>query len=69
MDGRKGNQFWYGEFSVGEVQISRDNNNGQVVMVRRVNNEYPHNFWCNLYRLATGKDINPRGCLAKLFGF
>jgi hypothetical protein len=69
MESRNSNQFVFGEYSVGLLEDTKDRDNKPVVLIRLIANDYPHKFWCQLYELATGKSLNPKGCLAKLFGF
>jgi hypothetical protein len=57
----------YGEYSVGKLIDALDENEDPMVLIRRIDFEYPHNFWNNLYRLATGKSFES-GFLKKLFG-
>ncbi len=45
----------YGEFSVGKLVDTFDDDNNPVVYIQRLDFQYPHNFWNNLYKLATGK--------------
>ncbi|GHT69169.1 hypothetical protein AGMMS50239_35500 [Bacteroidia bacterium] len=69
INGRNSNQYVLGEFSVGDLEDVKDRDNQPMVLIRRIANDYPHKFWCQLYELATGKSLQPRGFLAKLFGF
>jgi hypothetical protein len=45
----------YGEYSVGELTNTFDDDNNNVVLLRRIDFQYPHNFWNNLYKVSTGK--------------
>lgn len=63
----------YGEFSVGKLFDTFDGkdekgNPKPVVLIQRIDFQYPYNFWNNLYKLATGKSLIPSGWFAKLFG-
>ncbi|HLO54368.1 MAG TPA: hypothetical protein VK169_08775 [Saprospiraceae bacterium] len=51
----------YGEFSVGKVVDTFDDKNDPVVFIQRLDFHYPHNFWNNLYKLATGKSFEGQG--------
>lgn len=60
----------YGEYSVGKVDNTKDEHQNNVVMLRRINFEHPHNFWNNLYKVTTGRsfDSGVRSFFKKLFG-
>lgn len=60
----------YGEYSVGELTNALDDKKQSVVLLRRINFHYPHSFWNNLYKVATGKNLEKTGFwafLKKLF--
>ncbi|NDV83909.1 hypothetical protein [Bacteroides sp. 51] len=69
IEGRDKHQFAFGEYSVGVLEDTRDRNGQPVVLIRRIANDYPHNFWCSLYKLATNKSLDSKSWLAKLFGY
>lgn len=63
----------YGEFSVGKLFDTFDGtdekgNPKPVVLIQRIDSQYPRNFWNNLYKLATGKSLVNEGWFDKLFG-
>lgn len=72
MKGRNA-KILYGEFSVGKVFDTVDGkdekgNPKPVVLIQRIDFQYPYNFWNNLYIVATGKPLIQKGWFSKLLG-
>jgi hypothetical protein len=68
----KNAKIFYRDYSIGKVlNVSERDETGEEkpsVLIKNINTEYPYIFWNKLYLLATGKSLEPLGCLAKLFG-
>lgn len=68
----KGAKIIYGEYSVGKLENTKDDEGKNVVLIRKVDYSYPHNFWNNLYTLISGKSFENKGgfsqLLKKIFG-
>ncbi len=62
----KGAKIIYGEYSVGKLENTKDDEGKNVVLIRKIDYGYPHNFWNNLYTLVTGKSFENKGWFSQL---
>lgn len=51
-------KVFYIDYSVGLVSDFIDDSGNSAVLIRRVDFQYPHNFWNKLYEFVTGKNLN-----------
>lgn len=57
----------WGEYSVGQILVSKINGTNFSSLVRR-NIIYPSRFWKKLYTVCTGKNLDQKTWIEKLFG-
>ena len=62
------NVVW-GKYSVGKLLVTRTENNPVAkVNIVEINLDYPDRLWKKLYQICTGKELDSKTLLEKLFG-
>jgi hypothetical protein len=57
----------WGEYSIGQILVSKVNG-VNVQEIVRINYDYPSRFWKKLYNICTGKNLDHKTWVEKLFG-
>ena len=57
----------WGEYSIGQILVSKINE-VNVQEIVRINYDYPSRFWKKLYTVCTGKNLDQKTWIEKLFG-
>ena len=59
----------WGKYSVGKLLVTRTENNPVAkVNIVEINLDYPDRLWKKLYQICTGKELDSKTLLEKLFG-
>jgi hypothetical protein len=57
----------WGNYSVGKILESKDEEGNHIAELVDVNNEYPMRFWKRIYQICSGKEIDYKSFWQKLF--
>jgi hypothetical protein len=57
----------WGEYSIGQLLVSKVNG-VNIQEIVRINYDYPSRFWKKLYTVCTGKNLDQKTWIEKLFG-
>jgi hypothetical protein len=63
----KNSQVIWGEYSIGQLLTSKING-VNIQEIVRINYDYPSRFWKKLYTVCTGKNLDQKTWIEKLFG-
>ena len=63
----KNSSIIWGNYSVGKILESKDEEGNHIAELVDINSEYPMRFWKRIYQICTGKDIDHKSFLQKLF--